>query len=207
MSADSPEAPARRTALDGLPTDLPELAERAPLPPVPAAGEEVDVWWGAYAGRTLLPAVLTAVAATVVLAVAARLLGRIYQLPPTSARYLTEAVGGVLWLVLASRWLARLVTLNYRLTTRRLFVQRGFYGGPPPGIPLTRIEHVTVAQAPAEHWLGVGRVLVMADGTTTVLEGVRHPKHVAALIRSQVDLARREEGLPAEPAAGDVLST
>src|SRR5438105_14663228 len=100
-----------------------------------------------------------------------------------ATRYTALAVLTALWFVQAVAWLIHAIGLRYRLTTRRLFYQFGFRHPGQPGIALTRITQVSVEANRLEHWLDVGRLRIFVDqGPPLVLDGVRHPFHVARQI-------------------------
>src|SRR4051794_2508208 len=87
----------------------------------PPAGE-TDVWWGSYAGRAMAPSFAVCAVLTIPLywGVHAVLPERWGLQPPFGG------LAALLWLVQLARWSARYFPRNYRLTTRRLYVDRGF---------------------------------------------------------------------------------
>ena len=143
--------------------------------------EEVDVWYGAYAGRATLPRLIQLLLLSSLIIVLAWSLGAWRGV--NAARYTALAVIAALWFVQAVSWLIYAIGLSYRLTTRRLFYQFGFRHPGQPGIALTRITQVSVEANRLEHWLDVGRLRIFVDqGPPLVLDGVRHPFHVARQI-------------------------
>src|SRR5207245_5734364 len=90
------------------------------------------------------------------------------------------------------RWGSRTVGLNYRLTNRRLFCQRGFYT-PIAAIDLASIATVRIERDALEGYLKVGRLrIVPVDNSKPplLLEGVYNPDQIAALIMNQVTQTR-----------------
>jgi hypothetical protein len=147
--------------------------------------EEVDVWWGAYSGWTMLPAFVIALLLTGGWA------GGCWSLASADlARFLFFCGASLLWLGLLARWLWRVFGYNYRLTNRRLFQDRGvIYTNALQG-DLTDVAHIVVARAGWERLLGLGRVrVVLNNGKTLVLSGVRQPGRMAELLRDCVKKA------------------
>lgn len=158
----------------------------------PGPVEERDLWWGSYDPRTMLPSFAFGLVLTVAVILTVHFVAAVYGLPAKFARYTNDGVLVVLWSYLVGRWIYRVVAYNYRLTTRRVFCETGFYLPPHTGIELARIAQVVVEKRPAERWLGLGRIrLILADEKrTVVLEAVRFPDQVAMTIRHQIELAR-----------------
>jgi membrane protein YdbS with pleckstrin-like domain len=150
--------------------------------------EEVDVWWGSYAGRTLLPSFAVCVFLTLSAIVVAVYLQRRYDLDPLAVRYGVYAIAAVLWLGQLARWSYRVLTFSYRLTTRRLLLERSFFNSLRAAIYLRRIARIDVTQRPLERALGVGRIHVIEESKSVPsleLCGVRRPHAVANVIRKQ----------------------
>jgi hypothetical protein len=156
-----------------------------------AAAEEVDVWWGAYAGRTMLPDFLLSGVLTVGIIGLAWYLGAWRD--SSWLRWTTPLLLGIFWLSQIVRWLYRVVTTTYRLTTRRLFYERGFGHPGRPGVWLREVAQVVVERRPFERWMGVGRIRILVRSEVNpplVLEGVRDPEHIAIEIRKWVKTAQ-----------------
>jgi len=149
--------------------------------------QERDVWWGAYAARTMLPSFLLCILLTVLLAVTAVMLALEFDIPHWVLRYGAYALAGVLWSVQTLRWSYRQLVCTYRLTTRRLFLERTFYRSASTAIELRHITGVTVERTTWDRWLGVGRIRITSSNGAWVLEGVQRPEQVAATIRFLVD--------------------
>ncbi len=178
------------------PSELPEETGAAEATASPAGqgpaqnqelqAEEVDVWYGAYAGRATLPRLIQLLLLSSLIIVLAWSLGAWRGV--NAARYTALAVIAALWFVQAVAWLIRAIGLSYRLTSRRLFYQFGFRHPGQPGIELRRITQVAVEANRMERWLDVGRLRILVDhGPPLVLDGVRHPFHVA----KQIERRRR----------------
>jgi hypothetical protein len=154
------------------------------------AAEEVDIWWGAYAGRTMVPrfvgcAILSAL-----------VVGMAWSVGAWRGAFLIRYGAGLivagLWLSQVGLWIYRMLALNYRLTTRHLYYERGFGHPGNPGIELGQITAISVMQGAVERWLGVGRIAIAATGNRLplVLEGVRHANAVASEISRRVKQAQ-----------------
>jgi hypothetical protein len=114
---------------------------------------------------------------------------------PYLMRYTDYILVGAVWLFQLIRWGYRILGINYRLTSRRLFCQRGFQASVSQALPLTQIATVRVERQPLVHFLRVGRLrIVPVDDSqpVLVLESVPHPDQVAAAIMKQVQQARQE---------------
>jgi membrane protein YdbS with pleckstrin-like domain len=153
--------------------------------------EETDIWWGSYAGRTMLPGFLLCLVVTIILlAVDAYLGSRQSRSDLISSAVL--GLAGALWLFQGTRWLYRMIALNYRLTNRRLLYTRGFKLPESWAVDLADITGVDVLSGPFERLLGVGRLRIQVDGNSPplVLDGVLAPEHVARTIRRRAQQAR-----------------
>jgi len=200
--ASSPPIPADRAATakeqpkpmckfeqESGPDSVPEaVAVPEGLPAEFDGSEEIDVWWGSYAGRTLLPSFAVCVLLTLVVIVAAVYIQRRYDLDPLAVRYAAYAVAALIWLVQLAQWSYRVLTFSYRLTTRRFLLERSFFNSLRATVDLRRITRVEVAQRPLERMLGVGRINIIEEEKSVPsieLCGVCRPETVANMIREQ----------------------
>lgn len=155
--------------------------------------QETDVWWGSYAGRTMTPSFVACGLLTGILIWGVWLLWPQQENRPYLERYTTYILVGAVWIFQLIRWGYRIVAINYRLTTRRLFCQRGFQTAATTAIELTAIATVRVERAALESYLKVGRLRMVPVDTSQpapVLEGVYRPDQIATLIMNQVQQAR-----------------
>lgn len=100
-------------------------------------------------------------------------------------------------LVLLLLWI-RVKSRSYRLTTQRLFVQRGWLAKHVNELELYRVKDVVVAQGGLQRLLGYGTITVFAEDDTTPqldLAGISRPTTVKELIRTQYRAARQREGV------------
>jgi hypothetical protein len=148
--------------------------------------EEVDVWWGSCAGRTLTPSFIVCGLLTAAWYVAAR------ELVPE--RYLQQlafsTLASLLWVVQLLRWGHRFFTWNYRLTTRYLYIDRGFRPLVARRHALTTIRAVKVVRSRWQKLLGIGDVCVYfqdAGQAPAVLAALVHPDAAADVLRQAVE--------------------
>jgi hypothetical protein len=159
------------------------------------APEEVDVWWGAYSPRTMVPVfVVSALLTGAVLA-----LGWYLGIWPgyNPARSIIQVGILVLWLGELLLWVYRVIGTSYRLTNRFLYIDRGFRGPALEAIALNRIRQVVVDRRSGDRWLRIGRIrIVFADAAQALvwLEGVAEPDHVALLMHRQISQNRQDDG-------------
>src|SRR5262245_4561765 len=96
--------------------------------------QEVDLWWGSYAGRTMLPSFVVCLVLTGLIILLAWVYVKRGQLKLTIL-----CLGGLLWLVQLLRFAYRYFGFNYRLTSKRLFRSQSRQ---PLQIPLADIAEV-----------------------------------------------------------------
>jgi hypothetical protein len=173
----------RRNSVTLIPTTVrQERAKGMSRPPADAPLEEIDVWWGSYAGRAMMPSFAVCVLLTAACLVAARQLA-----PERGLLQLTfTALASTVWLVQLLRWCHRFFTCNYRLTTSYLYIDRGFRPLVARRFALATIRAVEVQQNRWEQLLGVGNVRVYfedAKQPPAVLPALVRPDDVAAIIR------------------------
>jgi hypothetical protein len=172
-----------------------DLAEKS-APKIDTTGDEnqeTDIWWGAYAGRTMTPSFVICTLLTGLLIWGVWMFWPKNENRPYLERYTTYILVGAVWIFQLIRWGYRILAINYRLTTRRLFCQRGFQSGATTTIDLAAIATVRIERASLESYLKVGRLRIVPVDTSRpplLLEGVWRPDQIAALIMSQVQQAR-----------------
>jgi hypothetical protein len=163
-------------------TDTQDRQERRNLPP-----QEVDVWWGAYAGRTMLPGFGFCVLFLLVAIIAGWYCWARLGFDRLTTRYSAFALIGLVWGLQIIRWLHRTITFSYRLTNRRLLLERNFVRSGRAELGLDTITEVRALQSPIERRLGIGTLYVFAADKNLpamVLAGVVSPDKVSDQIRS-----------------------
>jgi membrane protein YdbS with pleckstrin-like domain len=172
----------------------------APALPIGPGGEseqEVDVWWGAYSGRAIIPTALLCTVLSVNIALLAGWVWDKDQAPPQLLWHLTALLVVLVWAFPLLLCGYRAVAFNYRLTTHRLFRDRGFRHPPADGaVDLAEVTAVRVAYPPLGRLYGVGTIEVEAEGARRplVLIGVSEPERVAELVRRGARRARERHG-------------
>jgi membrane protein YdbS with pleckstrin-like domain len=164
----------------------------------PDETQEVDLWWGGYAGRAMTPSFVLCALLTAAIAGGAWYLWEAHGLPAHLVRYAAYGLAGTLWSLQLVRWGYRVAMFNYRLTTRRLFQDCGPLS-PVGAVELSRVAGVRVERGPLDRLLGVGRLRIVTENGTpsaVTLEGVRHPEHAARQMQRAVQRARSVRGVP-----------
>lgn len=152
--------------------------------------QEVDIWWGAYSIRAMVPTfVLCALLSAAIIVLASVLWDEDHpQIIWHTAMVMVIAV----WIYAFSRCAYLMAALNYRLTTHHLFRDRGFRQPADGSVALAEIRQVLVERNAWEHLLGIGKVRVLADKhEPLILEGLRHPELIAEEIRRSIERARK----------------
>jgi hypothetical protein len=168
----------------------------------PPHEEERDIWWGSYAGRTMLPSFVLSGLLTLLICLTAWYIWQRYDTDPLTARYVAYALVGPLWLFQLGRWSHRLFLVDYRLTTRRVFLERCFSYAPFVAVELRHVAKVLVQRTGVERWLGVARISLLGGTDVTplvVLAGVWQPERVANEIRFLAEKARSPSSGAAAP--------
>lgn len=152
----------------------------------PNAAQETDVWWGGYSGLTLLPSLLVCFVLTGVI-----FWGAWSLVERRHVQWTIWTLTGAVWLVQSWRWGWRVFGINYRLTTRRLLIDRGHVWSNRRAIELASVRSVVTQRIATTGLTGVGRVLVQCDnGESVVMEGLSAPETVAALLRERIGSQR-----------------
>ncbi len=129
---------------------------------------------------------------------------QVFELKPTAKAFLGEIILGILLIpaligliILLNVWY-KTVSLNYRLTTQRLFVQKGLIAKHLEELELFRVKDVTVRQGILQRILGFGTIIVFSTDDSnpqTVMIGIKKPIDVKETIRSTFRESRKREGV------------
>lgn len=175
----------------------------AALPsPAPAAPEpEEEIWRGRFSGKALAHGWILWILWTAGLAYAwLALLTEKIRANPAARLALLGAAGLPLLAILWSLAVRKL-SIRYRLTTHRLFRDRGILWRRADEIELIRVDDVAVRQNLIQRLFNVGTVEVISPTDPTEprleLEGIENPFEVKERIRSQVRW-RRDRSLHVE---------
>jgi membrane protein YdbS with pleckstrin-like domain len=143
------------------------------------------------AGRYLVCAVLALIGAAIPVTV---------RLDGVSETY-ALALAGLLMVIALIVWFIgylRVKRFSYTISTRRLTIRQGLLTTRIDDIALYRIKDIELRQSFWERLGGIGSILVIsADAVdpVAVLGGVKDPEAVRRLLRGQVDVCRRSEGV------------
>jgi Bacterial PH domain len=150
---------------------------------------EVDVWWGSYAGRAMVPSFGVCIVLTGLIYLGVR-----WWVPERGWLQLTFfALVSAVWLVQLTRWAYRFFTWNYRLTTRFLYVEYGPSRHLSQRWPVRDVERMEARYNLLERMLGIGDLWVWFDEATkppAILLSLKSPQAVAETIRAVVRKAR-----------------
>ncbi|HAL91473.1 MAG TPA: hypothetical protein DCM68_00385 [Verrucomicrobia bacterium] len=129
----------------------------------------------------------------------------IFELKPAARAHLGLLLWGIallpalgLGLILLLRLWYLIASTRYRLTTQRLFVQKGLVAKHLEEVELFRVKDVMLSQGVLDRILRVGTVVVLStDDTAPRLElaGLRNPLDAKEKIRGAFRSARQREGM------------
>jgi hypothetical protein len=168
------------------------MSSAADQPCVRPEAAEVEIWWGGYSGWTMVPDFAACAFLNAVMISIAWYLYSEEGVNGDRARFSVYGLAAAIWFMQVYRWVRRLATLNYRLTTRCLYHCRGLGVEHVVALPLADVMHVKVGQTHVQRHLGVGLVRVASKTVALELTGVREPHRIAALIERQVKHAHGE---------------
>lgn len=148
---------------------------------------ERDLWQGSYSARAMLGVWVI----LGVLTLAAIVVGAL-QVSVAWQWGILLGVVGLGWIVGALVWIYRRLGIHYRLTTQRLFIERGLLKRTIDRIELIRINDITCEQGIFERMLGIGSIHIRSTDQTEPdfwMLGVEKARDVT----SELDQARRAE--------------
>jgi membrane protein YdbS with pleckstrin-like domain len=160
------------------------------------AAAEADLWagrthWKHFAGRLALWLL-----ANVLLAV---LLGWIASGPgwPSgrAAFWVVLAVFVVSGLFVVGGVVVQILTTRYRVTSQRLFIERGLLTQTVDQTELIRVDDVRLKKTVLDRMFGLGSVAVLSTDATdreTLIEGIAEPEKVAEAIRQHMRSMRKK---------------
>lgn len=188
LAAATPRRSRGRTDLDRSADDAPPAAAQAFSRRRTAADDpEEDLWRGTYSPKAMIGtwAGLAALSATTVgVGLALTRDGRIW--------------GGIFlailaaWLLAALTLLYRRLSIHYRLTSQRLFQERGILMRTIDRVEVIDMHDITFQQGIIERLLGVGTIQIRSSDRTDPtlwMRGIENVRDVAA----KIDAARRRE--------------
>jgi membrane protein YdbS with pleckstrin-like domain len=133
-----------------------------------------DRAWRGYSGRALVPPVLVAGAASVLVLTGRWYLPELSELAGRFGALTVFALAVAVWPGLLAVLVYRTTTYVYHLTDRAVLIDRGFRHRPDPPVWLHELAKVEAGAGPVGRLLGVGWVrLTTAGGRVVRLAGVR----------------------------------
>jgi hypothetical protein len=157
--------------------------------------EEIDVWWGSYAGRKMVPGFVLSGLLT---AVFFGLAWYFREWHGNVVRYWVQVAMGGLWTIELAWWVYRLVSAGYRLTTRRLLYYWGLFRPIRLEVDLKDVTQVIVEQKPLDRLLGVGRLRIATKDKphALIFEAVTRPLEIANKIERRISRAAIDRTSP-----------
>ena len=160
----------------------------------PAA--ETDIWvgrthWKHYAGRLALWLVANVVLAVLIGWVASRA----DWLGAGGAFWAIAGVFAVSGLIVVGGVATRILGTRYRLTSQRLFIERGTLSQTVDQTELIRVDDVRLKKGVMDRLFGLGSVETRSTDATdreTVIAGIAEPDKVAEAIRARVRSMRKK---------------
>ncbi len=177
----------------GQPTQ-PTLEPPTPAAAAQAAVPEAELWsgrtsWKHYAGRVFLWIVFNVLFAALIGWLASA--KQWFQLPT------------VIWIVLGAVAVSamifiipvflRIISRRYRLTSQRLFIERGILSQTIDQNELIRVDDVRVEKTLTDRIFGVGTVTLLSTDVSdklVVIEGIDNAERVAEAVRSNMRTQR-----------------
>jgi len=173
----------------------------APTDTTDTLGER-EVWRGRFSNRAALGGLLVTFSIALVLVLLATLAE--FKVGPrwlrTTIWIIAAAVVAAVLVRVLWRWAKYRFTLRYRLTTERLFIDKGLFSRTRDEIELIRVDDVRVKQSLMDRFFKVGQVRIISTDRThaeLVLLGIDEPDGVKEKVR-QYMRARRKKSLHIE---------
>ncbi|MEK7710715.1 MAG: PH domain-containing protein [Planctomycetota bacterium] len=156
----------------------------------PRDAAETDLWsgrthWRHYAGRIALWACGNLVAAILV----GMLTSRVKLLTWVGGVWIVLGLVVVSGVVVLGRVALRVMGTYFRLTTQRIFIERGILSRTIDQTELIRVDDVRMQQSLLDRMFDVGSITLLTTDATdrsVTIEGVKNPKEVAEALRQQM---------------------
>ncbi len=165
---------------------------------------EIDLWWGSYSGWSMLPSFLVCVFLTGIIVV---LVG-IFESREWAPWTITGLVWP-LWAIQLARFSYRVFTRNYRLTSRTLYCDEGFWCTRKTLTPLAEIRTTWIRFRGFDQSLGRGDIVVRGDEdqVLVILECVATPSKIAEKITRHATTVRNRKSSETETATPSAPAT
>ncbi len=151
---------------------------------------ETELWSGRYHWRSMALEIIGLFSLGLAIGVALLVIPGI----PNWAVLALACAWSLLALFAAARLLYRIASIRYRLTTERLFFQRGIFHRHMTELELVRVDDVSFTQNLVERLCDVGTVSIAstdADSPRLSVHGIAQPEELKERIRDQMKRLRR----------------
>lgn len=129
----------------------------------------------------------------------------LFELRPSAKAFLGQIILGIILIpvfligiiILLNVWY-HVATLRYRLTSQRLFVQKGLIAKHLEELELFRVKDITLHQGILQRILGFGSITVLStDDSNPHIEliGINQPMKIKEIMRNAFRAARKLEGV------------
>ena len=157
---------------------------------------EQDVWtgrthWKHFAGRLALWAVGN-IAAFILIAWIASAAESVTAVTAALVMLLVFVLSGI---VVFTGILLKILGRRYRLTSQRLFIERGIFSQTIDQTELIRIDDVSVAKSFFDRLLGLGTVTLLSTDISdrrVVIDGIDAPDQLAEAVRTHMRTLRKK---------------
>jgi membrane protein YdbS with pleckstrin-like domain len=147
---------------------------------------EQELWRGGYSYKAMMGAIMIASVLTLIAIIVMLIVGKAWF------TYVMLGAVVILWLVATGPGLHRRVSIKYRLTNQRFFIETGILRRVTDRIEVIDIDDLQFEQDLIARMFDVGSITLTSNDRSVpkiVLLGIEHVEHVANLI----DQARRAE--------------
>lgn len=158
---------------------------------------EADVWRGRTSWKHYISRVILWLAANIIFAMAVIWSSSHFEWLTFSRGFAIVtaafALSG-LEMVIRRVWL-KVIDHRYRLTTQRLFIERGIFSRTIDQTELIRVDDVRLYKSFMDRLVGLGSVAIISTDATDreiVIEGITDPDEVAESIRTRMRIMRRK---------------
>ena len=194
-SAQEPQASAGRAEAPSGPSPSPRPSSPLQEAAQAEAGPEAPLWtgrthWSHYVGSLVLW-----LAGAVLTGFVCRALAKGGTVTSQTAFRVAAFLIGLSAIYVLGRILWRVLSCRYRLTTQRLFIERGILSQTIDQTELVRVDDVRLRRSLVDRILGLGNIEVMSTDATDkglVIDGVRNPQVIAEHIRERMRQLRRK---------------
>jgi len=157
---------------------------------------EEDIWigrtsWKHFAGRLLLWLLANVVIAVIVIWV----VRNSESFTGGGAFWTIAIVFLISGAIVIGHMFVRIISQRYRVTTQRLFIEKGILSQTIDQTELIRVDDVRIRKSLADRLLGLGTVAVKstdASHAEVLIEGIDDPEKVAESIRTRMRTMRRK---------------